>query len=150
MSVYFADTSAFAKRYIPEVGSAWVQSWIMPTAGHSTIISALSTVEFVSLLARRQREGNVSVTNFNRLRLDFLFHAQQQYYLIALRPDVLRYAQQLVAKHPLRTLDAIQLASAQVAANALGMFPIFVTADHRLLAAAAAEGFPTDDPNLHP
>ncbi len=150
MSVYFADTSAFAKRYLPEVGSAWVQGWIAPASGHITIISALSTVEFIALLARRQREGNVSATDFNRLRLDFLFHARRQYRVIAVRQDVLERAQLLVAKHPLRTLDALQLASAHVAANVIGMFPIFVTADRKLLAVAAAEGFPTDDPNAHP
>lgn len=150
MSVYFADTSALAKRYIPEVGSAWVQSWIEPASGHITMISALATVEFIALLARRQREGNVSATEFNRLRLDFLFHVQQQYRVIALGREVLGRAQQLVAQHPLRTLDAVQLASAHVAAIALGMFPVFVTADQRLLTVAASEGFPTDDPNAHP
>jgi predicted nucleic acid-binding protein len=150
LSIYFADTSALAKRYIPEVGSGWVQGWISPASGHITIISALSTVEFISLLARRQREGNVSVADFNRLRLDFLFHVRQQYRVIALGQNVLGRAQQLVAKHPLRTLDALQLASAHTAASVLGTFPIFVTADQRLLAVAAAEGFPTDDPNTHP
>jgi predicted nucleic acid-binding protein len=150
LSVYFADTSALAKRYVPEVGSAWVQNWTDPASGHITLISALSTVEFVALLARRQREGNVSVTDFNRLRLDFLFHVRRQYRVIALRQDVLGRAQLLVTKHPLRTLDALHLASAQVAANVIGTFPIFVTADQRLLAVAAAEGFPTDDPNAHP
>jgi predicted nucleic acid-binding protein len=45
LSVYFADTSAVAKRYLPEVGSTWVQSWIDPASGHVTIISALSIAE---------------------------------------------------------------------------------------------------------
>ena len=150
MSIFFADTSALAKRYVPEVGSAWVQSWMDPASGHVTIISALSTVEFISLLARRQREGSVTAADLNRLRLDFLFHVRQQYRLIALRRDVLVQAQQLVVKHPLRTLDALQLASAQIAANVIGTFPAFVTADRKLLAVATLEGFPTDDPNAHP
>jgi predicted nucleic acid-binding protein len=150
LTVYFADTSALAKRYIPEIGSAWVQSWINPASGHVTIISALSLVEFLSLLSRRQREGNVSTADFTRLRLDFLFHARRQYRIIALRQDVLRQAQQLVIKHPLRTLDALQLASAQAAANALKIPPVFVTADRRLWAVAVSEGFPADDPNAHP
>lgn len=149
MSVFFADTSALAKRYVPEDGSAWVQSWIEPASGHVTIISALSTVEFIALLARRQREGSVSATDFDRLRRDFMFHVRRQYQVIVLGPDVLGQAQQLVAKHPLRTLDAIQLATAHAAARAIGAFPVFVTADQRLLAVAATEGFPTDDPNAH-
>jgi predicted nucleic acid-binding protein len=56
-----------------------------PASGHIPIISALSTVEFVSLLARRQREGNVSAADFNRLQRDFRFHVRQQYRVIALR-----------------------------------------------------------------
>ena len=94
MSIYFADTSALAKRYIPETGSGWVQSWI---GGHSIIISALTTVEFVSLLARRQREGSVSVAQFDQLRLDFLFHVRTQYHVIALQHDVLGEARRLLA-----------------------------------------------------
>jgi predicted nucleic acid-binding protein len=149
LSVYFADTSAVAKRYLPEAGSAWVQSWIDPASGHLTVISALSTVEFISLLARRQREGNLSSADFNRLRSDFLFHVQRQYRVIALRQIVLVQAQRLVARHPLRTLDALQLASAVAAARALGAFPFFVSGDQKLLAVATAEGFSPDDPNTH-
>lgn len=150
MSIYFADTSAFAKRYIPEVGSTWVQSWIEAKAGHLIVISGLSTVEFVSLLARRHREGTVSLADFNRLRNDFLFHASRQYRVMALTPNLLAEARQLIAKHPLRALDAIQLASALASAKAIGIPPIFVSADQKLLTIAAAEGFTTDDPNLHP
>lgn len=150
MSVYFADTSAFAKRYLPETGSAWVQNWIDPASGHVTIISALGMVEFVSLLARRQREGNVAPADFNRLRQDFLFHVRHQYRAIAVRQSVLTLAQQLIIRHPLRTLDALQLTSALIAARTIGSFPIFVSGDQKLLAVAALEGFPTDDPNAHP
>ena len=150
MSVYFADTSAFAKRYIPEVGSLWVQSWIEAKAGHLIVISGLSIVEFVSLLARRHREGTVSLNDFNKLQNDFLFHAARQYRVMAVTPNLLAEARQLLIKHPLRALDAVQLASALAAAKALATKPIFISADQKLLAVAALEGFRTDDPNLHP
>jgi uncharacterized protein len=150
LSVYFADTSAFAKRYLPETGSTWVQSWIDPASGAVVLISALSTVEFTALLARRQREGNVTLVDFNRLHKDFLFHVRRQYRVITLRQSILTQAQQLVAKHPLRSLDAIQLASALAAAKTLGAFPTFISGDQRLLAVAAAEGFPIDNPAAHP
>jgi hypothetical protein len=55
---------------------------------------------------------------------------------------------------PLRSLDAIHLQAAQtVAARAVreGMpKPLFVSADTRLLSAAAALGFVTDNPLNHP
>lgn len=118
MSIYFADTSAFAKRYIPEIGSAWVQGWIDPKAGNLIVISALGTVEFISLLARRNREGTVSVDHFNKLKSDFLFHAVRQYRVMAMTPRLLAEARELINRHPLRALDAIQLASAMAVAHA--------------------------------
>jgi hypothetical protein len=53
----------------------------------------------------------------------------------------------------LRAYDAVQLASAIFARSGMqaagGAPPIFLSADSRLLTAAQAEGFVTDDPNLH-
>lgn len=149
MTTYFADTSALAKRYLPEIGSDWVQSWIIPTTGHTTVISALSAVEFVSLLSRRRREGNVSDEKFEWLHKVFLRHVEDQYRVIALTSPILEQARQLIISHPLRTLDAIQLASALAAAQIMQVTPVFVAADHRLLAAATAAGFTVENPLDH-
>jgi uncharacterized protein len=61
-----------------------------------------------------------------------------------------------VAPHPLRALDALQLASALVSRHLLvdpsqsEVEPTtFVTADTRLLAVAALEGFLTENPSLY-
>jgi predicted nucleic acid-binding protein len=60
----------------------------------------------------------------------------------------------LLERHPLRAYDAIQLASALIANDALltaGFAPLIVlAADDRLLDAAQAEGLMTDNPNAHP
>ncbi|HEX3052065.1 MAG TPA: type II toxin-antitoxin system VapC family toxin [Aggregatilineaceae bacterium] len=150
MTVYFADTSALAKRYISETGSAWVRSWTDQAAQHVVVISALTTVEFVSLLARRQREGHLSPADLNKLRKDFLFHVRHQYRVIRVQRDVLARAQQLIIQYPLRTLDAMQLASAVMFMQSSGLQPIFVCADQRLLNAALGQGLAVDDPNAHP
>jgi predicted nucleic acid-binding protein len=150
LSLYFADTSAFAKRYLPETGSSWVKSWIEPSAGNITFVSEISTVEFISLLARRQREKTVSSADFHRLQNDFLVHARREYRVISLTSIVLQLARQLLVRHPLRTLDALQLASAQAVTRAVGSSSIFVSADKNLLSAASAEGFAVDNPNAHP
>jgi len=56
-------------------------------------------------------------------------------------------------RYPLRAYDAVQLASAIFARSgmqAAGASPLsFLSADTRLLTAAQAEGFVTDNPNLH-
>jgi len=85
-----------------------------------------------------------------RLRGDFLLHVEREYLVISLDTDILVQASRLVAAHPLRTLDALQLASALEAMRALGRPPTFVSADRHLLAAATAVGLPTDDPHAHP
>jgi hypothetical protein len=63
---------------------------------------------------------------------------------------ILYSARQLVRKYPLRTLDAIQLACALRSSVVLKRAIVFVSADNNLLAAAVAEGFKIDNPNLHP
>ncbi len=150
MTVYFADTSAFAKRYISEIGSGWVRTWITSSSGNTIIISSISTVEFISLLERRRKEGEVTLTAFSQLKAGFLVHARRQYKQIQMSQQVIRLAQSYAERHGLRALDSLQLAAAMAAAQRLSLIPTFVTADQRLFAAAAAEGFPVEDPNAHP
>lgn len=64
--------------------------------------------------------------------------------------SVLVAARNLTITHPLRALDAIQLASALHASTTLNTLLTFITADKNLLAAATAEGLTTDDPTAHP
>lgn len=150
MSQFFIDTSALAKRYIPEIGSIWINSWIVPQANNEIIISPLATVEMISLLTRRQRESSITLLQRVSMQKDFQFHVQEQYLGIDLDDNVLERARDLLLKHPLRTLDALQLACALEAAHLFDIQPTFISADTRLLAAASAEGLPTDDPNTHP
>lgn len=150
MSVYFVDTSALAKRYIAEVGSAWMRSLAHPIAGHTIVISRLTTVEFVSALARRQRENSITTADFVMLRGAFIKHTERHYRVINLHKAVLAEARDLVVRYPLRALDAVQLACALTAARGLSVYPIFLSADPRLLTAVTTEGFTVDDPNTHP
>jgi predicted nucleic acid-binding protein len=150
LSDFFVDTSALAKRYIAETGSTWVRSWILPRARNSILVSALSKVELASVLARHERSGNITPSIRKRALNNFLLHARNQYVVIELTDRVLREARSLLFKHPLRSLDALHLASAVVAERDLGLKLTFISADVRLLPVAAAEGFTTDDPTLHP
>lgn len=148
-SCYFFDTSALVRRYVPEVGSAWVKRLVEPTAQNTVFISDLTTIEVISAFVRRRREGSVLTADFERVRDDFLAHVKTQYLTIALRHNVLEQAHALVEKHPLlRTLDAIQLACALTAAQAYEP-PIFVCADKRLLDAAVAESLLVENPLDH-
>lgn len=150
MTNYFVDSSAVAKRYLNEIGSKWILSWIEPSAGHVIMLSELGLIEIQSLLARRVREGSLSFTDASKLRNDFLIHYRDDYLVIHLDTVIAQLAGLLVNKQKLRSLDAIQLASAIHAVNILSEPIIFVTGDLNLLQVANAEGFATDDPNQHP
>jgi uncharacterized protein len=150
LSIIFADTSAIAKRYIPESGSIWVKTWADPANGNSVVISELASIEFVSLMARRLREGFISQQEFTLFNKHFSTHLKNEYIVVPLKKRLFNRAKQLLTKHPLRTLDAIQLASALVSAQTLNLTPTFISADRKLLATASAEGFPIDNPYDHP
>jgi uncharacterized protein len=148
--VFFADTSAFAKRYLPEVGTHWVLSWILPHHKNVIFISELGLVEMTSLLARQRRDHKLHPAFAGLLRINFLFDARHEYLVIPVDNRIWRQAQLLVDKHPLRTLDAVQLACA-IHAFQIANTPItFVTADNNLYNAAGSEGFAVDNPNHHP
>jgi predicted nucleic acid-binding protein len=150
LSALFFDTSALVKRYLLETGSHWTQSLIKSQPQPDLIISALTTVEMISVLSRREREGFITPANRITMQDDFLLHVQSEYVVVALDDRTLEQARILLGKYSLRALDALQLASAIRAARVFSPFPTFLSADTRLLTAAAAEGLPADDPNAHP
>jgi predicted nucleic acid-binding protein len=63
-----------------------------------------------------------------------------QWNLLAVSTEILERAEQIVASHTVRTLDAIHIASAQEFAERLQARVPFISADHRQIAAAAAAG----------
>ena len=69
MKNYFLDSSALIKRYVPEIGTAWIQGIADPQNGHSLLISPITRVEVFSAFARRQREGNLSASDSTLLIL---------------------------------------------------------------------------------
>lgn len=150
MATYFFDTSGLAKRYVVEQGSQWAKQILRPSSGNQVLVAASARVEMLSLMSRQQRLRSISPSDFFRIRSTFSIHLRRQYRAIPLNDVILVRAARLVQKYPLKTLDAIQLASALEARKILLIIPIFVSADRQLLAAAQAEGFPTDDPNQHP
>jgi hypothetical protein len=50
--IVFLDTSALAKRYLIEAGSAWVNSLCDPGADHLLYIGQITRVELTSALYR--------------------------------------------------------------------------------------------------
>ena len=152
MALYFFDSSALVKRYVHEQGSAWVRETTAIASDHLIHLSLLTTTEIASALARRQREGSLSLHECDRLFGAFMVDCAHSYLLLRMEEDIIQRAISLVRLYPLRSADAIQLATAVVLSHTLqeAQFGpiIVVSADDRLLHAALQEGLPVEDPNL--
>jgi predicted nucleic acid-binding protein len=111
-------------------------------------------VEVWSALARRRREASISLDHHADALDAFREDCLKQYRFVEFEESVYELAGRLIARHPLRAYDAVQLASALVAGRALtgvGLaLPTFLCADDRLLTAAQAEGLVGISPSLHP
>ena len=92
----------------------------------------------------------MAASDIANLRTDILVHMDTQYISVSVDKGVLSRAHDLVFRHSLRTLDAIQLASALDGTANLAEPFTFVSADTDLLSAAASEGFAVDNPLSHP
>ncbi len=92
-----------------------------------------------SALARRAREGAFTTAERDRA-IKNLNRDIQTWIVVELTPSLLRDAQALIARHPLRTGDALQLASCLYVQQESGQRFPFAAFDDRLNAAAKAEG----------
>ncbi len=154
MATTYVDTSALVKRYVAEVGSAWVRRLVARPVHQVLYTAALTEVEVRSALQRLVREGRVDTAQAQRLTRRLGQHCTQRYQLLRITRPVIAEAGRLVETHPLRAYDAVQLACALLVRRGLqrrGMPPpLFVAADTALLAAARAEGFTVENPLQHP
>lgn len=115
MSNYYLDSSAIAKRYLAEIGSAWIRALTDPTSGHSITLAEITRVEVAAALAARHRAPG----GITRQEHDHAINLLSQHWILeytlapATRP-ILNMAVDLTQRHRLRGYDAVQLATALV------------------------------------
>jgi predicted nucleic acid-binding protein len=150
----YVDTSALVKRYVAEVGSAWVRRLFAHPAQYVLYTAALAQAEVISALQRRVRERRLEVAHAQRLAQRVTVHFAQRYEVLAITQAIVDQACVVLQRHPLRASDAIHLACAltirRITQEQGLPPPSFVVADTALLAAASAEGFVVDNPLQHP
>ena len=150
MSHFYFDTSALVKQYLLEPGSHWVQT-LLSDRYTLVVTSELTRIEAACTFARRRREKLLTDDDFEQVLTIFQYDFAHRYIGMQVETPVLDAAQQLATRHPLRAYDAVQLATAWLANEALvrtGEAPLtFVCADERLLAIAQAEALSTVNPN---
>ena len=136
MWAYF-DTSALAKRYVAEAGRRDVLQLLRR---HEVATSAILPVELRSALRKRVAEGALDDRRVRQI-LGRVATEREYWTLIAVTGDVLAAAEMLVAAHPIRALDAVHVASAQIFRKRLSIADfLFVSADRRQADAAGAVG----------
>ena len=148
MTTAFADYSALVKTYVTEPGGSDVE------AMHGLAVSALSRVEVVSALRRKQRSGELAVSQANAIcsavAADFDDPAGGVAGLtpVGVSENLLQDAAALLSRHALSAADAVQLSSAMLARDADPGIATFACFDVRLRQAAAIEGFRLVPPTL--
>jgi uncharacterized protein len=149
--IFFADTSALVKRYVKESGSQYVRN-LIATANNFFYQSFLTPLEISSAFYRRHRMKELSPEELTSALQAYTDHSHKEYVLVPYSEALSNTAGTLLARHPLRTLDAIQLAAAL---SLQSTFPpdasplTFVSADDRLIAIARLENLLTENPNSH-
>lgn len=124
----FADTSALFKKYVAEPGGDAFEQVLAKAT--EIAVSPVTRVEMHAAIERRLRERALSLGQADWLRAeiekDFVYFLQ-----VVWNQNLERKAIELIRRHALKTLDAVQLASC-----ALSEAGLFVTSDHKLYAEA--------------
>lgn len=123
------------------------------------MLAEITLAEVAAALAAKHRTpGGISREQRDRALSLFLQDCDERFLLVPVDRPVVDSAVDLTQRHRLRGYDAVQLATALVAAETLKSqnlpSPVFVAGDDDLLAAAKAENLsvckPEDSGDLHP
>jgi predicted nucleic acid-binding protein len=128
----FLDSSALAKRYVQEPGSDIVDRVL--ALASSLGVSVLSVPEVGSALCRLRRERKLSPKQYSKAK-QALCEDIEDASIVHITDQVVARAVELLERWPLRSSDAVQVASA-----AEWSADLFVSADERLCLAARGYG----------
>src|SRR5262245_65568880 len=128
----FVDSSGLAKRYIEEKGSDQVQAIL--SSASALAVSVICVPEIVSALCRRRRERKISTAEYRSAKASVLSDIDDAT-VIGMTEEVIAQPVALLEQFPLRSADALHVASASEWSTDL-----FVSADDRQCAAARTHG----------
>lgn len=142
MNIFF-DTSALLKLYHAETGTDQLLEFLSKNPNYVIYISELTLVEVYSAILKKVRMGHLSSDESKRF-LTVIDNDVKEFLLIPLNLTLVLQAQQLITKYGLkglRSLDAIQLASATTIKSSINLV---LTGDIKLKSAFEEEGFNCD------
>lgn len=103
------DSSAFAKRFIEEEGSAKIED--ICSRATELGLSVLCVPEIISALNRRRREGNLTSAQYRQAKQRLLEDVRDAD-IIQLTPGVIAKSIEVLESTPLRGADALHIACA--------------------------------------
>jgi predicted nucleic acid-binding protein len=148
MAVFYLDASALLKRYRTEKGTEIVDD-IYDGRGEQHIIltSQLTCIEVESVAARARKGGILNDREYKTLLGAFSGDLAEGLRLVAIGPERLVEAAEIVREVPLRSLDAIHYTVVRRLNILWGSHPfVFVGSDRELLDACQANGIEYVDP----
>lgn len=144
MPLYFFDTSALVKRYHFETGSKKVDQ-ILANSEATFVISNITITEFTSAFKKKVNEGIITRTDLSYTLSEFSRDIISEFWIIDLERTHINHSVDLIIKHNIRALDALQLAVLLSMRNAS---PTLVASDKALIHAATNEGITIINPEI--
>ncbi|HEY8783671.1 MAG TPA: type II toxin-antitoxin system VapC family toxin [Mucilaginibacter sp.] len=127
----FLDTSSLIKLYFKEEGTSKLDQLFVENIITEIYISEITKVEFFSAIYKKLRTGDLQLANVNDI-INAFTADEHNYSIILIDREIVNFSQKLIEKYGvkgLRSLDAIQFASAYSVRNAID----FAISDDKLL-----------------
>lgn len=138
--MFYWDTSALVKQFIEEAGADDVLALRSDTPPHAT--ATITYTETFSVFRGLVREAALKEPHYHEVVRRFV-QEWPAYVRINLDDSILGRSRTLLERYPLRTFDAIHLASAIELQEQLHEPSVLISADAQLLRAAMAEHLDT-------
>lgn len=146
MANYYFDTSAMLKIYIEEDGTDRVLALVDEDRNNRLFILELTLLDARSAIGIRERMGRISTDTANGALAQIDRDRTSLFTIQSISAPVMNEASRLIDNHPLRSLDALQLAGCILLSQTYRPPPIFVCADYDLCDAATVERIATLNP----
>lgn len=138
----YAETSAVLRWLFAEEGGTEVRAAL--AGADKVATSRLALIETRRVLRRAEREGRVTAAQAADL-LAIFAQAASTWAILEISDEVARRAEEGFPREPVRTLDAIHLASALFLRQSFPELAV-LTADERVRTNAVLLGFPAEIP----
>lgn len=142
---FYLDASALAKRYVPEIGTPVINRLFSKVAHDRFYVFNIGVAEVASMLVRQRNTNRLSLMDFSQAMVNLGTEVTTAASVSKLAADNQLVADSLplIVTHSINATDGVILRSALNLAmdlRAHGDDLVLLTADHRLLKAAQAEG----------